>query len=96
MLLKVRIVLKVKIYALTVETIMKNPWETKSDSDLIVHSPVIEGGIAQAVPEHPKRDNIFSLSTACGDAYLFQVRNYRQLSHGYLICAQSGSDSPKM
>ena len=34
---------------------------------------VIEGGIAQAVPEHPKRDNIFSLSTAFGDAYLFQV-----------------------
>lgn len=34
---------------------------------------VIEGGIAQAVPEHPKRENIFSLSTACGDAYLFQV-----------------------
>lgn len=37
---------------------------------------VIEGGIAQAVPEHPKRENIFSLSTAFGDAYLFQVVNH--------------------
>lgn len=34
---------------------------------------VVEGGLAQAVPEHPKRENIFSLSTAFGDAYLFQV-----------------------
>ena len=34
---------------------------------------VIEGGISQAVPEHPKREYIFSLSTAFGDAYLFQV-----------------------
>ena len=42
---------------------------------------VIEGGIAQAVPEHPKRDNIFSLSTAFGDAYLFQVNSL--LSHTY-------------
>ena len=39
----------------------------------VVYFTVIEGGIAQAVPEHPKRDNIFSLSTAFGDAYLFQV-----------------------
>ena len=34
---------------------------------------VIEGGIAQAVPEHPKREFIFALSTAFGDGYLFQV-----------------------
>lgn len=34
---------------------------------------VIEGGIAQSVPEHPKREHIFALSTAFGDAYLFQV-----------------------
>ena len=39
---------------------------------------VLEGGIAQAVPEHPKRENIFSLSTACGDAYLFQVTAVKQ------------------
>ena len=34
---------------------------------------VIEGAIAQSLPEHPKKEFIFSLSTAFGDAYLFQV-----------------------
>ena len=33
----------------------------------------IDGSIAQSVPEHPKRENIFSVSSAYGDAYLFQV-----------------------
>ena len=32
------------------------------------------GAILQPIPEHPKRDFIFCLSTAFGDAYLFQVR----------------------
>ncbi|CAL1547658.1 unnamed protein product [Lymnaea stagnalis] len=45
------------------------------------HILVIEGGIAQAVPEHPKRDNIFSLSTACGDAYLFQASSQIDLEN---------------
>lgn len=40
---------------------------------MIIPISVIEGGMSQAVPEHPKRDFIFSLSTAFGDAYLFQV-----------------------
>ena len=31
------------------------------------------GAILQPIPEHPKRDFIFCLSTAFGDAYLFQV-----------------------
>ncbi|XP_036357057.1 protein still life, isoform SIF type 1 isoform X5 [Octopus sinensis] len=42
---------------------------------------VIEGGIAQAVPEHPKRENIFSLSTAFGDAYLFQAPSQIELEN---------------
>ena len=46
---------------------------TKCINVLFIYIAVIEGGIAQAVPEHPKRENIFSLSTAFGDAYLFQV-----------------------
>ncbi|XP_066265618.1 rho guanine nucleotide exchange factor TIAM1-like isoform X3 [Branchiostoma lanceolatum] len=33
----------------------------------------VEGSIAQAVPEHPKRENIFCLSNGFGDAYLFQA-----------------------
>ena len=47
---------------------------------------VIEGGIAQAVPEHPKRDNIFSLSTAFGDAYLFQVNFLNPQPISYEFC----------
>ncbi|XP_048240466.1 protein still life, isoform SIF type 1-like isoform X4 [Haliotis rufescens] len=45
------------------------------------HILVIEGGIAQAVPEHPKRDFIFSLSTACGDAYLLQASSQNDLEN---------------
>lgn len=45
------------------------------------HVLVIEGGIAQAVPEHPKRENIFSLSTAFGDAYLFQAPSQIELEN---------------
>ena len=40
---------------------------------VILYGTVIEGGIGQAVPEHPKREFILALSTAFGDAYLFQV-----------------------
>ena len=37
------------------------------------HLIIVDGAIMQAIPEHPKRDFIFCLSTAFGDAYLFQV-----------------------
>ena len=37
------------------------------------------GAILQPIPEHPKRDFIFCLSTAFGDAYLFQVKNTENL-----------------
>ncbi|KAF2367603.1 Pleckstrin domain [Trinorchestia longiramus] len=36
------------------------------------HLIIVDGAIMQPVPEHPKRDYIFCLSTAFGDAYLFQ------------------------
>lgn len=36
------------------------------------HLIMIEGAIAQPIPEHPKRDFVFCLSTIFGDAYLFQ------------------------
>lgn len=32
-----------------------------------------EDGIVQAVPEHPKKENVFCLSNVYGDVYLFQV-----------------------
>lgn len=55
------------------------------DESVPRHLLVIEGGIAQAVPEHPKRDNIFSLSTAFGDAYLFQASSQTELDSW--VCA---------
>lgn len=36
------------------------------------HLIILDGSIAQPVPEHPKRDHVFCLSTTFGDAYLFQ------------------------
>ncbi|XP_060516827.1 protein still life, isoform SIF type 1 isoform X3 [Cylas formicarius] len=37
------------------------------------HLIIVDGAIMQPIPEHPKRDFIFCLSTAFGDAYLFQA-----------------------
>lgn len=37
------------------------------------HLIIVDGSIMQPIPEHPKRDYIFCLSTAFGDAYLFQA-----------------------
>ncbi|KAG8196075.1 hypothetical protein JTE90_007815 [Oedothorax gibbosus] len=37
------------------------------------HLIIVDGSIMQPIPEHPKRDHIFCLSTAFGDAYLFQA-----------------------
>lgn len=37
-----------------------------------------EDGIVQAVPEHPKKENVFCLSNAYGDVHLFQVGPKRQ------------------
>ncbi|XP_033124075.1 protein still life, isoform SIF type 1-like isoform X2 [Anneissia japonica] len=45
------------------------------------HIIVVEGGIAQAVPEHPKKDNIFCLSTAFGDSYLLQAPTQIELEN---------------
>lgn len=56
---------------------------------------MIEGAIAQAVPEHPKRDNIFSVSTAFGDAYLFEVRDKRRKNHQFESFITSAEDKKK-
>jgi len=37
------------------------------------HAVWVENSIVQAVPEHPKKDFVFCLSNALGDAFLFQV-----------------------
>ncbi|XP_052010092.1 rho guanine nucleotide exchange factor TIAM2 isoform X1 [Xyrauchen texanus] len=40
-----------------------------------------EDGIVQAVPEHPKKENVFCLSNAYGDVYLFQASNQTDLEN---------------
>lgn len=45
------------------------------------HKLVIEGALVQPTPEHPKKENAFSLSTAFGDAYLFQASNLTDLDN---------------
>ncbi|XP_052239037.1 protein still life, isoform SIF type 1-like isoform X5 [Dreissena polymorpha] len=55
------------------------------DDNVPRHMLVIEGGISQGVPEHPKRDFIFSLSTSFGDAYLFQASSQTELDSW--VCA---------
>lgn len=45
-----------------------------------------EDSIVQAVPEHPKKENVFCLSNLYGDVYLFQVKYiiwYRALDIGF-------------
>ncbi|XP_076835036.1 rho guanine nucleotide exchange factor TIAM2 isoform X2 [Brachyhypopomus gauderio] len=37
------------------------------------HALLAEDSIVQAVPEHPKKENVFCLSNAYGDVYLFQA-----------------------
>nr|CAD7256680.1 unnamed protein product [Timema shepardi] len=44
------------------------------------HLIIVDGAIMQPIPEHPKRDYIFCLSTAFGDAYLFQQSSFNTTS----------------
>lgn len=37
------------------------------------HLIFVDACLVQAVPEHPRRDNVFCLSTSFGDAYLFDA-----------------------
>ncbi|CAL8314218.1 unnamed protein product [Lota lota] len=40
-----------------------------------------EDSIVQAVPEHPKKENVFCLSNSYGDVYLFQAANQTDLEN---------------
>lgn len=65
------------------------------------HMIVIDGAIAQPIPEHPKRDNVFCLSTTFGDAYLFQaschIETDNWISAIHNACAAAlARDSTKM
>jgi len=57
-------------------TLLFYPCDTR-DGRAIENTPrhliIVDGAIMQPIPEHPKREFIFCLSTAFGDAYLFQA-----------------------
>nr|XP_009292814.1 T-lymphoma invasion and metastasis-inducing protein 2-like [Danio rerio]XP_021324269.1 T-lymphoma invasion and metastasis-inducing protein 2-like [Danio rerio] len=45
------------------------------------YAVLAEDSIVQAVPEHPKKENVFCLSNAYGDVYLFQAENQTDLEN---------------
>uniref|UniRef100_A0A9J7ZBN3 TIAM Rac1 associated GEF 1 n=1 Tax=Cyprinus carpio carpio TaxID=630221 RepID=A0A9J7ZBN3_CYPCA len=45
------------------------------------HAVWVENSIVQAVPEHPKKDFVFCLSNALGDAFLFQTSGQTELEN---------------
>ena len=45
------------------------------------HLIFVESCLVQAVPEHPRRDNVFCLSTSFGDAYLFDATSLPERDH---------------
>ncbi|XP_061650265.1 rho guanine nucleotide exchange factor TIAM2 isoform X3 [Phyllopteryx taeniolatus] len=45
------------------------------------YSLLAEDSIVQAVPEHPKKENVFCLSNSYGDIYLFQASNQTDLEN---------------
>lgn len=55
------------------------------------HLIIVDGAIMQPIPEHPKRDYIFCLSTAFGDAYLFQAPCQVSSVIVIYLCSRGGS-----
>ncbi|KAL2081987.1 hypothetical protein ACEWY4_021805 [Coilia grayii] len=56
--------------------------KTSSEQDLSpCYALLAEDSIVQAVPEHPKKENVFCLSNAYGDVYLFQAANQTDLEN---------------
>ncbi|XP_062863270.1 rho guanine nucleotide exchange factor TIAM2 [Trichomycterus rosablanca] len=45
------------------------------------HALLTEDGIVQAVPEHPKKENVFCLSNVYGDVFLFQASSQTDLEN---------------
>ncbi|XP_051973371.1 rho guanine nucleotide exchange factor TIAM1-like [Xyrauchen texanus] len=45
------------------------------------HAVWVENSIVQAVPEHPKKDFVFCLSNALGDAFFFQTSGQTELEN---------------
>uniref|UniRef100_A0A3Q4AFD5 Uncharacterized protein n=1 Tax=Mola mola TaxID=94237 RepID=A0A3Q4AFD5_MOLML len=51
-----------------------------------------EDSVVQAVPEHPKKENVFCLSNSYGDVYLFQASNQTDLEN-WITAIHSASAS---
>uniref|UniRef100_A0A672NWD4 TIAM Rac1 associated GEF 2 n=1 Tax=Sinocyclocheilus grahami TaxID=75366 RepID=A0A672NWD4_SINGR len=55
--------------------------KASSDPESPCYALLAEDGVVQAVPEHPKKENVFCLSNAYGDVYLFQASNQTDLEN---------------
>jgi len=57
---------------------------------LFYYFAVIRGALSQTVPEHPKKENVFAISTVVGDVFLFQASaiNFSP----FIVCLDSCSD----
>lgn len=55
---------------------------TSSSAELTPkHLIFVDSCLVQQVPEHPRRDNVFCLSTSLGDAYLFDATSLPERDH---------------
>uniref|UniRef100_A0A671RHV3 T-lymphoma invasion and metastasis-inducing protein 2-like n=1 Tax=Sinocyclocheilus anshuiensis TaxID=1608454 RepID=A0A671RHV3_9TELE len=55
--------------------------KASSEPESPCYALLAEDGVVQAVPEHPKKENVFCLSNAYGDVYLFQASNQTDLEN---------------
>ncbi|XP_065318351.1 rho guanine nucleotide exchange factor TIAM1-like isoform X2 [Gordionus sp. m RMFG-2023] len=67
--------------------------ENSQAKKVLHHMLIIEGAIVQAVPEHPKKENLFCLSINSGDVLMFQAGSYPELENWisaiHISCAAS-------
>lgn len=55
--------------------------KASSEPESPCYALIAEDGVVQAVPEHPKKENVFCLSNTYGDVYLFQASNQTDLEN---------------
>ncbi|TRY92111.1 hypothetical protein DNTS_009354 [Danionella cerebrum] len=71
-------------------------YETYGNASSVPESPsyalLAEDGVVQAVPEHPKKENVFCLSNSYGDVYLFQACSQAELEN-WVTAVHSASAS---
>ncbi|XP_067312096.1 rho guanine nucleotide exchange factor TIAM2 isoform X2 [Pseudorasbora parva] len=55
--------------------------KASSEPESPCYALLAEDAVVQTVPEHPKKENVFCLSNAYGDVYLFQASNQTDLEN---------------